>query len=101
MCRFLRWQDEDILLDCYIQPGAKKDEISGLFNERLKIRITAPPVDNKANRHLLRFVAKLFGVSPSRVSLLKGDTQRNKRLLVSGAKHIPPVIQSLLDDNAN
>jgi uncharacterized protein YggU (UPF0235/DUF167 family) len=48
------------------------------------IRVTAPPVDGKANEALCRLVAKKAGVAPSRVTLLKGHTARDKTLDVDG-----------------
>ncbi|MDW3203647.1 DUF167 family protein, partial [Vibrio sp. 1865] len=49
------WQDgEDIVLKLYIQPKASRDKIVGLHGEELKIAITAPPVDGKANAHLTK-----------------------------------------------
>ena len=48
------------------------------------IRVTAPPVDGKANEALCRFIAKKAGVAPSRVSVAKGHTARDKTLEVDG-----------------
>ena len=91
---YYRWEDKDLLLDLYIQPNAKKDELVGEHNDRLKIRITAPPVDNKANKYLLKFLAKTFGVPASRVELLKGENQRNKRVKISSPLKLPEIIKS-------
>ena len=60
---FYHWQGEDLLLDCHLQPGAKRAEFAGQHGERLKIRISAPPVDGKANDALIRFLADAFAVS--------------------------------------
>ena len=51
------------------------------------IRVTAPPVDGKANDALCRLVAKKAGVAPSRVSVVKGHTARDKVLRVEGVEH--------------
>ncbi|MFX8899343.1 DUF167 family protein, partial [Acinetobacter baumannii] len=64
---FYRWDGEDLLLDCHLQPKASRDEFAGLHGERLKIRLTAPPVEGKANAHLLAFLGKAFGVAKSLV----------------------------------
>jgi uncharacterized protein (TIGR00251 family) len=53
------------------------------------VRITAPPVDGKANTHLLRFLAKAFGVAPSRVSLLSGEGNRMKRICIESPIKFP------------
>ncbi len=64
----------------YAQPGAKKTTIDGFFGERLKIKIGTPPVDGKANKELIRFLAEEFSLSKSRVLLLKGDKSRLKEI---------------------
>ena len=70
------------LLLVRVQPGAKKTEAAGMLEERLKIKIAAPAVDNKANMALVAFVAKMLALRQSRVSLAAGATSRQKNLLV-------------------
>lgn len=67
-----QWQEGCLLLRCQLQPRASKDEIVGLQGDRLKIRITATPVDGKANQHLIALVSRWFGTPKSAVSLLRG-----------------------------
>jgi uncharacterized protein (TIGR00251 family) len=66
----------------HVQPGAKRDELAGLFQESLKVRLSAPAVDNKANGALVVFIASLLGLKRSQVSLVSGQTSRSKSLLV-------------------
>lgn len=73
-----------------VQPRASRDEIIGPHGEdALKIRITAPPVEGKANTHLIRFIARAFGVARSQVNLLGGEGSRNKRLSIDSPKQLP------------
>ena len=58
------------------------------------IRVTAPPVDGKANDALCRLVAKKAGVAPSRVSMIRGHTARDKVLRVEGVE--PPALRAAL-----
>jgi hypothetical protein len=67
-----------------LQPRARRNEIVGERDGAVLIRVTAPPVDGKANEALCRLVAKKAGVAPSRVTLLKGHTARDKTLDVDG-----------------
>ncbi len=67
----------------HVQPGAKKNEVAGEMEGRLRLRIAAQAVDNKANKALTAFVAKLLGVRPNRVSLESGEASRKKTLKVS------------------
>ncbi len=86
------WQGEDLLLRVYVQPRAGRDEIVGWHGEALKVRITSPPVDGKANAHLIRFLAKAFGVPRARVGLVGGETGRQKRLRIESPERLPPPI---------
>lgn len=81
--------EQGILLHCQVQPRASRDRIAGLHDDRLKIQITAPPVDGKANRHLTAYIAKVAGVPKSRVSVVRGETSRNKTCLLQGLAALP------------
>jgi uncharacterized protein (TIGR00251 family) len=87
-----QWKDDDLLLSVRVQPKASRDEIIGPLEDALKIRITAPPVEGKANNHLIRFLARTFGVSKSRVEIISGETGRLKRLRIHAPERLPPGI---------
>jgi uncharacterized protein (TIGR00251 family) len=87
-----QWDEEDLLLNIRVQPKASHDEIVGPHNNALKIRITAPPVDGKANAHLVRFLAKSFGVAKSRIKLISGETGRDKKLRIRAPTNLLPGI---------
>lgn len=84
-----QWAGEDLTLCLRVQPKASRDEWVGPHGDAYKVRITAPPVDGKANAHLIKFVAKSFGVARSRVTLLAGDSGRSKRLCVHAPNVLP------------
>jgi hypothetical protein len=90
---FYRWDGEDLVLDCHLQPKASCNEFAGLHGERLKIRLTAPPVDGKANAKLLAFVADAFAVSKSQVSLESGQQSRQKRVRIKQPRQLPAVLE--------
>ena len=89
MTDWCQWQDETLSLQLYLQPKAKKDEIVGPHGEALKIRITAPPVDGKANAHLVKFLAQQFGVRQAHVQLVSGDSSRQKRVAILSPQKWP------------
>jgi len=86
---FYNWRGDELLLDCHLQPGASRIGFAGLHGERLKIRISAPPVDGKANSMLLAFLAKAFAVSRQQVTLVSGQTSRQKRVAISAPLRLP------------
>lgn len=77
--------DGRITLTLHIQPGAKKTEFAGRHGDALKIRLSAPPVDGKANEALIKFVAETLKLPKSAVNLKSGQTSRRKVLEVSGS----------------
>lgn len=84
-----RWEGPDLFLAVHVQPKARRDEIVGPHGDRLKIRITAPPVDGKANAHLIRYLADCFGVPAGSVELLAGSSGRDKRLRIHAPSRLP------------
>ncbi len=65
-----------------VVPRASKNEISGLHGDALKVRLKAPPVDGKANKELLRFMAKALQLSTQQLQITSGASSRNKRVKV-------------------
>jgi uncharacterized protein (TIGR00251 family) len=65
-------------------PRGRREEIVGLHGDALKVRLTAPPVEGKANHALQVFLAGQLGVSPSAVEILSGHASRQKRVRVAG-----------------
>jgi len=70
------------LLELHVQPGAKVTAAVGEHGGRLKLKIAAPPVDNKANAHLLTWLAARLRVPKSAVRLVRGETSRQKTVAV-------------------
>ncbi|HMI80543.1 MAG TPA: DUF167 domain-containing protein [Solirubrobacterales bacterium] len=71
-------------IEVRLRPRGHRDELIGMDDGVLQARVSAPPVDGKANRALCRLVAKAAGVAPSRVSIVRGEKSRDKTLLVEG-----------------
>ena len=70
------------LLQLYIQPGASSNVVVGMHGERLKVKIKAPPVDGEANAELVKYIGEFLGIAKSKVHLLKGESSRQKDILV-------------------
>ena len=71
-----------VTLKVRVQPKASKNAFVGMFADALKISITAPPVDNEANRVLCEFVAKRFKLPKSAVTVVVGEASRNKIIAI-------------------
>jgi uncharacterized protein (TIGR00251 family) len=69
-----------------LQPRARRNEVAGERGGAVLIRVTAPPVDGKANAALCKLVADAAGVAPSRVRIVRGDASRDKVLHVEGVE---------------
>lgn len=70
------------LMDVYIQLGAKKTEIAGKHDERLKIRLKTDPVDGKANKALIDFFADLLQIRKQDIKIIQGEKSRFKTLSI-------------------
>ena len=75
---------KDAILKVYLQPKASKNEVVGPYRDGIKVKVTAPPVEGKANETLIRLLAKEFGTSPSCIEIIKGLHSREKTLRISG-----------------
>ncbi len=75
---------EEIILKVYVQPKSSKNEVVGPYRDGIKVKVTAPPVEGKANEALIRFLAREFEISPSSIEMLRGHRAREKVLKISG-----------------
>jgi len=67
-----------------VHPRAKKNDISGELGDALKVSLTTPPVDGRANQACIELFAKLLKVPRSSVTIASGQTSRNKVIRVAG-----------------
>lgn len=71
-------------IEVRLRPRGHADELLGLVDGVLQARVSAPPVEGKANKALCRLVAKQAKVAPSRVRVIRGEKSRQKVILVEG-----------------
>jgi uncharacterized protein len=71
-------------IEVRLRPRGSKEELIGLRDGVLLAKVTAPPVDGKANKALCKLIAKQVGVAPSRVSVVRGAKSREKVVRVEG-----------------
>jgi len=78
----IRETDSGIEVALHVQPRARRNEVAGLHNGALKLKVSAPPVDDAANRAVIEFFAALLGVPRSRLSIASGLKSREKVLRI-------------------
>lgn len=69
-----------------VQPRAARNEISGMFGDAIRLRLTAPPVDGAANAACVEFFAGLFKIPRQQIEIISGLTGRNKIIKLYGVK---------------
>ena len=75
---------EGCVLPVRAQPGARRPGVQGEQNGALKVAVTAPPEDGRANQALVETLRRALGVKRSQVELVGGPTSRDKRFLIRG-----------------
>ncbi|MDW7774192.1 MAG: DUF167 domain-containing protein [Desulfobulbaceae bacterium] len=76
--------DGSLLLRLFVQPRAGSNQVAGLHNNALKIRLTTPPVEGRANKAVIAFLAKQLHVPKSAVTIISGLKNREKQVIISG-----------------
>ncbi len=76
----MKQTDEGIIVNIKISPNAKKNEIIN-EGEFVKVKITAQPIDGKANKALIEFLSKNFKIPKTSIKILKGETSKEKTVL--------------------
>jgi uncharacterized protein (TIGR00251 family) len=71
-------------LSVRLHPGARKDGVTGVHAGALKISLTAPPVDGKANEAVIAFLADALHLPRARVALVAGAMSRSKTVRITG-----------------
>jgi uncharacterized protein (TIGR00251 family) len=72
----------DIIIKVKIVPGSSKNKIIGVYNDSLKITITAPPVEGKANKKCIAYLAKYFDMAKSKIEIISGKNSKNKLIKI-------------------
>src|SRR6266516_3574515 len=75
---------EDITFPVRVTPRAKRNAVAGVTGDALKVYVTAPPVDDRANDAVITLLAEWLGVKRRQLEIISGATNRNKIVRVSG-----------------
>ncbi|MCD6459909.1 YggU family protein [bacterium] len=74
---------DGVLVDIKVLPKSSRNEIAGVVDGKLKVKLTAPPVNGKANKALITFLSKKLNLSKRDIVIVKGQTSANKQLSIS------------------
>jgi uncharacterized protein len=88
---FFAWEGDVLVVNILGKPGAAKDAIGKPKGTQLKVSVTAAPQAGKATDHMVRFLAPLFGVPPSRIEVVFGRENVNKQLRIKAPVKLPAV----------
>lgn len=77
-------KDGKVVLSLYVQPKASRASFCGVHDGALKLAVTAPPADGKANKAVVRFLASFFKVPKQKIDLIKGLQSRKKKCVIEG-----------------
>ena len=76
--------DSIVRIAVKVQPGARKNGITGYSDSVLRVKIAAPPVEGKANKELIAYFSDILDVRKGAITIEKGQTSRNKFLSIEG-----------------
>lgn len=93
---FCAWEGDTLVLNVLGTPAAKQDAIGKPKGQQLKISVTATPVAGKATDHMVRFLAREFGVAPADIEVVFGRYNVNKQLRIRSPAKLPAVIEAHL-----
>ena len=88
--------DNGVVLYCYIQPKASRNAVIAVHDKALKIALTAPPLDGKANAALLKFLSKKLNLAKSSIVIKRGTASRRKTLLIIANLKLQEIYQRLI-----
>ncbi|MDX1779643.1 MAG: DUF167 family protein, partial [Thermodesulfobacteriota bacterium] len=94
----MREKDGTVIVKVVLQPRASRDEVLDQRGDCLKVRVTAPPVDNQANIKLCELLAKLVGVGKKQVAVISGHKGRVKQVKITRTT-LEEVKRKLLPDH--
>jgi uncharacterized protein (TIGR00251 family) len=88
-----RWLGDDLILSIAVQPRASGNALVGIHGAFIKVRLTAPPVEGKANQLLIKQLAKWFGVPAAHIEIVQGETAKRKIVRIQYPQILPHFIK--------
>ena len=91
------YEERETSVDLYInaRPASSRNEIVGIFDDTLKIKVKAPAVEGAANRELVKFLSKTFRVPKSEILFVSGETSKRKRIRLPKSERLAAFIREM------
>jgi uncharacterized protein (TIGR00251 family) len=80
--KFIQERSENIVITVLVQPRSSKNMIAGIHGDAVKIKLTAPPIDNAANRMCIEFLSKCLSLPKSYFEIISGKSARKKKIRI-------------------
>jgi uncharacterized protein (TIGR00251 family) len=98
---FYTINDDTITINIKAQPNSSKNKFASLYGENaIKVNIKAPAVEGAANKELIKFISKSFKIAKNEIKI-KGETSKQKQLIVPKNQKIIQFLESFLEDHKN
>lgn len=94
MEKWFYWKNNFLFLHIQLQTRARHDEIVGIHNDHLKIRIKAPAIEGRANDYVIKYLAQCFHVNLHQVTILRGLQSKIKLIQIDSPNDV-----SILNEN--
>lgn len=79
---------DELTVKIKVEPRSSHSEVVGPYGDALKVKLTAPPVEGKANKELIEVLAREFGISRKDVAIISGQASKNKIVRLIGVKSV-------------
>lgn len=93
--KYITASEQGVIFNVKLVPNSSFNRIVDYTNEYVRIKISAPPVENKANKELISFCSKLFDVNKSKIEIISGDKSKLKKVLIK-TPNFEEITQKLL-----
>jgi hypothetical protein len=82
----------------HVQPGASRNQVLGVHGDALKLKLTAPPVEGKANKACIEFLAEALGLPKAGIEIVSGHSSRKKNIRITCSANQTPLLRKRLEE---
>jgi uncharacterized protein (TIGR00251 family) len=90
-----QFEKKGVTITIKVEPRSSRAGIVGPYREGLKVKLTSPPVEGKANKELIEVLAKAFKIKRGDVKILSGKASKNKTVRINGIEDIESILKNI------